>query len=240
MISPTKKILERILFLVRTEPESDWEPHLVELNIWDDVCPLYYKFPKETRKPNMIFAYIVLAYDKDSPRLDINMDRMELKRKIIISLAGVGAFADVDYADAAVGVESPYNEVIEFYVTLQKDKRFQDIIAFYDYHRKASAMSMMANTIKDMEYIGKVLKIATGLRTDADALLKEIQQENVYIDSSLQKEGRDKLSDRLEGDHNSHEVYMMSLNKKPQDWAEDPDDILNQYEEIEDDDESQV
>ncbi len=83
-----------------------------------------------------------------------------------------------------------------------------------------------------------MLKIATGLREDADALLKEIEQENVHIDASLQKEGRDKLSDRLNGDHMSHEVYMMSLNKKPQDWKEDPDDILDQYEEM--DDESQV
>jgi len=203
------KILDKILSLVK-RLESDWEEDLVNLNIWDNVCDLYYLFNADHRKANIILAYIVLSYSKHSPRLDMNMDRMDNKISILTSLGGISAMADKDYCNAAVGNLSPYTEIIEFYINFQKDRRFQEIVAAYDYHAKATFMMTTAMDSKEMESAGRVFNIACSLREKADSMRSDIEKENVHIDSALEKEDREKLSDRMGKDFMSHEVYMRS------------------------------
>jgi hypothetical protein len=140
--------------------------------------------------------------------------------------------ADKDYCNAATGNLSPYNEIIEFYINLQKDRRFQEIIAAYDYHAKATFMMTTASDSKEMESAGRVFNIACGLREKADQMRDEIEKENVHIDSALDKESREKLSDRMGKDFISHEVYMksMSQNDEEVDFSSN-NDIMNSYEE---------
>lgn len=226
----SNKILNKITHLIKNNLESDWEEDLVNLNIWDEVCDLYYKFDQDGRKANIIFAYIVLAYSKHSGRIDMHMNRMENKRKILMSLAGPSAMADDDYCKAAVGHLSPYTEIIEFYVNYQKDRRFQEIVASYDYHAKATAMMNNATDTKEMETAGRVFKIACEMRQNADAMIKVIESENVVLDSALAAEERTKLSDRRGEDYMSHEIYMKGLKNSDDEIDFSSDDILNSYE----------
>lgn len=210
--------------------ESNWEEELKDLNIWEDISPLYYKFDSDNYKANVIFAFIVFAYDRKSKKIDMHMDRMENKRKILTSLAGLSAMADQDYVDAAVGLYSPYNEMIEYYINYQKDRRWRDVVSFYDFHSRASVMATMATGPKDMEFVGRVLKQATGLRNDADAIVEKLEKENVLIDSALAKENRVKLSDRRGEDFMSHEIYMRGLKQREVDELAGDVDIMNEYE----------
>lgn len=212
--------------------DSNWEEELSAINIWEDFAPLYHKFSADRYKANVILAFLVFAYDRESKRIDLHMDRMQSKSKILCALAGLSAMADADYTDAAVGLASPYNELIEFYINYQKDRRWRDIVSNYDYHSKASAMASIASGPKEMEYVGKMLKQASILRNDADQLVAQLEQENVVLDAALKKENRVKLSDRRGEDFMSHEVYMRGIKQSQQAplSAAEEDNIMDQYE----------
>ena len=212
--------------------DSDWKQELIAINVWEDFAPLYHKFPGDSYKANVILAFLVFAYDKESKQIDLHMDRMQSKSKILCALAGLSAMADADYTDAAVGLMSPYNELIEAYINYQKDRRWRDIVSNYDFHSKASAMASIASGPKEMEYVGRMLKQASILRNDADVLVTQLEQENVVLDAALKKENRVKLSDRRGEDFMSHEIYMRGIKQASQEplSSAEEDDIMNQYE----------
>lgn len=223
------KILTKIMSLSKNM-DANWEEDLINLNIWDDVCDLYYKFNTDMHKANVILTYIVLAYGKESPRLDLNMDRMDNKVKILKSLAGLSAMSDDDYCKAAVGTLSPYNEIIEFYINYQKDRRFQEIVGAYDFHAKATATMNTSTDLREMAIAAQVFNSAVALREKADALVDQIEKENVHIDSALDKENRTKLSDRRGDDFISHEIYMRSQSKGNDEIDFSSGDIMDKYE----------
>lgn len=224
------KVLNTIERLIKRDLENDWESELEKLNIWDDVSDLYFLFNEDTRKANTIFAFIVLAYDKLSNRIEISMDRMENKIKILRSLGGENIMVDLDYNKAAVGTLDPYNKVIDWYIKRQTDRRWSDILSYLDYHSRAQAIAAMATNSREMEVSGKMLKTAGELRALADSLADELRKENVRIDSALKKEDRTSLTDTTPTDYMSHEVYAKGLLQNEEDNSmEKTANFLDEY-----------
>lgn len=231
------KVLDLILKL-KDDLYSDWKPALIEINIWEDVKYLYHKYDKERDIANVILAFIILSYDKKSPWLDIHMDRIDNKERIMISLAGENFKTKLPFVTAILGDSNPICDIVEWYINYQLDRRWKTIMADLDYHAKATMISKQARDFKDMTEVGKMMGLAEVRRQNAEAMLEELRAEMVNIDHALEQEGKPKMTDRFNETFNfmSHEQHL--LHKKAMEELQraaelgNPGngDIMNEYE----------
>jgi len=202
--------------------EADWYEDLDNLNIWQEVQDLYFNL-KDNRKANTILCFIAFAYDKDSDWLDMHQDRMENKCRIMRTLAGDNFQTDQDYVNATVGMMSPYNNVIEWYINYQMDWRFADVLAGFEFHSRAVSMSKMAFDNKEMAAAGRTLSQAKLIRKEADQLLDELKKEMMVLDASLTKEDRKKITDTDRGQKYEfgHEAWLKGRKAQEDDTFDD-------------------
>jgi hypothetical protein len=205
-MAKSTKILEEILVLKR-DLEKDWRPRLDKINILQDVYPLY-NYIDNIKDANTILAFIALAYDAESEFLDPHKDRVENKRAIMRRLAGVDCFKRELYINTVLGGDEIIDSIIEWYINNQKDWRWGDIVSNMELASKADLLAKSVETISDVTEAIKLKKLARDTREDADKMLLTLRKEFMNIDASLENEGKKKLTDRIEVDPFSHEMYL--------------------------------
>ncbi len=220
------KILSKLMEM-RDQLEKDWRSDLVDLNMWEEVRFLYGHGsvkPLDLRDSNTILVFIGLAYDNESPSIDIDQDRLENKMDIFKSLAGLNWNLNEHYVDACAGVKSPYEEVIEWYIDRQMDWRWSGILANIEYHSKATALARGARDPKSIMDSGKMLASAKASRLEANTDMKKLQEEFVALDVALNREKRKKITDRTtkSGKVESHEIWILGSTSKIDKDSDEP------------------
>lgn len=224
------KILQTINRL-RKKLDTDWKPALEDMNIFENVQAIYFKFTDNRVKANTILAYIVYSYHKDSNWLDLHADRTDNKIKIMSSLAGDNFRTDEDYVEAVSGILPPYNLVIEWLINHQMDRRWSSIVADYDFHSRAQVISKNVMSVKDMADAGKMLQAAEQRMERADKNMEILRNENVKLDSALKKEDRETLTERKPENYLNWEFHILKLNSE-KDLDRELGDPLSEYEEV--------
>lgn len=186
------RILEKIRTLKR-KLDQDWTADLEELGIWEECEPLYVHF-EPRRNANILLAFVVFAYHSKSEYLNPFKDRLETKRSILMRLAGKDCFEKEIFLDAVLGGDAIIDGFIEFIINDQQDWRFNTIISNMEF---ASKVTTKART-EDFKESADLLDLADKRREKADKLLKEIQQEFVDLDTSLEQEGKPKITDQID------------------------------------------
>lgn len=205
------KVLEKIYELL-SEVDSDWKTHLDRLGIWNNVYPLYTQ-AKNGPEANKALAFIVLAYHYKSEMIEIARDRLEVKRKIIIRVAGLAYKESKLLSDAAIGLSPVINSVAAWFVDEQKDWRWGDIISKIELHSRTQAAN--SNELEPTVESAKRLKEATILRKEADVMWNEIRREFLPLDNALVSEGKSKITENLSTkDFTSWEGYVRGIQQE--------------------------
>lgn len=222
------KVLEKIYELLPTM-DSDWKTHLDRLGIWDRVSILYSE-ANNGPEANRLLAFIVLAYHYRSDMIEIAKDRLEVKRKIMIRVAGLGFKDSKILSDAAVGLSAVSNKVSAWFVDEQKDWRWGDIISKIELHSRTIAS--ISHELEPDDSSIKRLDGSTKLRKDADAMWNEIRREFLPLDNALTAEGKPKITDTLSvKDFTSWESYVRKISqekKRIQQQEEDDAELLKE------------
>jgi hypothetical protein len=222
------KVLDKIFELLPLI-DSDWKTHLDRLGIWDNVFDLYTE-AKDGPEANRLLAFIVLAYHYRSEMIEISKDRLEVKRKIMIRVAGLGFKDSKVLSDAAVGLNSVTNRVAAWFVDEQKDWRWGDIISKIELHSRTNAS--VSHELEPDSDSAKRLEMATKLRKDADLMWNEIRREFLPLDNALVAEGKPKITENLSSkDFTSWEAYVRKIQqekKRQQQEAEDDAELLKE------------
>lgn len=216
------RILQKIEVL-RKDMEANWTAELERLNVWNDVDEFYYDIMHGNEDQrwvaNTIFAFVVLAYHASSDWLQITGDRLENKKKIMKSLAGISWQTNVVLVDAVLGDSTDNNhgridKLIEWFINDQKDWRWSEIISNKEFYSKANILAQGANSIKDMKEAGQMKDSARLLNEKADQYLDAIRKEYVDLDSALKKEGKVMITERLANDKSSWELFILQRNNR--------------------------
>lgn len=210
------KILE-FMYNARHRLEEDWTQDLEELNIYDDVAPIYIAegVKGDTRIGNTILCFTVLAYDNKSKFIDPHKDRWENKQKILVTLAGLSCMTVPVYQEVIYNKHKESYNLSEWYVKYQKDWRWTSVISGQEYHSMATKMAN-AGAVDSPEaiHMGKMLVQADELRLRADKLLEELRTEFLNLDTLLEKEERVKATDVDSANFMSFEIYLANRNKQ--------------------------
>lgn len=214
------RLLQKIEVL-RKDMESDWTEALDKLNVWTDVEEFYIEIMRSNERwvANTIFAFVVLAYHPSSDWLQITGDRLDNKKKIMRSLAGISYQTNPVLVDAVLGdstdsVHGTIDKLIEWFINDQKDWRWSEIVSNKEFYSKANILAQGANSIKDMKEAGQMKREATELNIKADGFLDAIRKEFVDLDSALKKEGRVMITERLANDKSSWELFILQKNER--------------------------
>lgn len=209
------RILELILEL-KDRPESPWQDRLDRNNIWEDVKVLY-NIQWSLKQSNITLAFIILAYDKKSPWLEIHKDRWENKRKIFTRLGG----EINELTRKIIYNENEYvNQVVAWYYEYQKDWRWHSILTSFEYHAEMMRFAgfrtpeelheeiiTQENTAKQIKSIPiselakgnkeKGANIQQGIeaRQKGEKMLEEIRHEYMTLDAISEKEGKVKFTE---------------------------------------------
>lgn len=203
------KLLEKIHELLPVI-DSDWKTHLDRLGIWGNVFNLYAEAP-DGPTANKLLAFIVLAYNYQSEMIELSKDRLEVKRRIMIRVAGLTFTESKILADAAAGLNQVVNKIAAWHVEEQKDWRWGDIITKIELHSRVMAdISHQLDVDSDS---AKNLEAATKLRKDAAIMWEEIRREFLPLDNALAAEGKQKITDNIKvSDFTSWEGYIRQKN----------------------------
>lgn len=211
-----KRIFERVHQVLRKRLDDDWTADLDELNIWHELIEFYSYISalSSRRDANVVFAFIVFSYDASSTFLEPSVDRLLVKRSIMKRLAGDGWETTPLFLNAVLGDEKGViDRTVEWYINRQKDWRWTDWIANTEFHARASALSQ-GTTIEEMKDSDIMLTKANLRRVAADATMEEMRRDFMDIDESLKQEGKPKLTERLQNDPTSWELFVYKNNAK--------------------------
>lgn len=210
------KLVKAILNL-KSDIEGDWSQALEELNILQDIQPIY-KLPIVDKVKNTILSFIILAYDNDSHWIELHKDRLDNKIKIMKRL---GSNADEEpFHSVIYGTHTQTQELVSWLMIYQRDWRWDSAMAYFDYHAEIMKFSgvrtpdkeqvsnkegQLVNEDIDIDKIvaanikkGELIKKAIEMRLLGEAILKELQKEYVTVDTALEKEGRTKLTETVD------------------------------------------
>lgn len=203
------KILEYIYYAIK-DIESNWQPELEKLNIWDDVSFIYNSklISGDNRLGNIVLAFVVLAYDNNSTFLEPHKDRRENKEKIIVHLYGLSALTIELFIDILNNEHFETYNLSVWYLKYQMDWRWKSSVTMMEYDSMASNMSNKgAVDATEANQIGKMLETAEKLRRRADELQNELRIEFLNLDTVLEKEKRQKITDVEKVDFMSFESW---------------------------------
>lgn len=195
------------------------------INLHKDFDPIYKSGYTQTQS-NVIAAFIIFSYDNDSPWLDLQKDRHDNKRKILISL-GVDPDSKI-YSDILNYDDDGVQEVILSYLLNQTDARWQEIISLLDYstkmllfcNRKTSDKNKKGTRKNDLGEMedefdfldqtevakinkekGDLLLKAIEARKRGEELLQQIRNDYVKVDNAVQKDFGFQFTDNKKFDH---------------------------------------
>lgn len=215
------------------DPEANWMSHLEELNLHKVFRPVYHhNFTIEIQ--NKIVAFVIMAYDNDSPWIDPRKDRYQNKLSILDGI-------DVDIKSPAFAQILNYEndsvqESILSYLTTQTDHRWYEIMSLLEYANKTllfcnrrtpskfkTGESQNKET-KEMEYDyefldprevaevnkqkGDLLKKAMEARNTADTMLKTLESDFQKTDHATQGDFGFQFSDPKKFDITSWESRL--------------------------------
>lgn len=110
---------------------GDYKDYLSEINLLRIFTPIYLLgFSPPTC--NTIIAFIIFAYDKDSPKLDVRRDRIEDKKNIIDGLNS--DYDEQIYIPIIQGENKEVQDVYMKYLQMQKDSRFRTILTCQEFY----------------------------------------------------------------------------------------------------------
>jgi|SRR5882762_1556520 len=188
---------------------KNWLSELKEINLYNTFAVIY-RENLTISNANAIVAFIIYAFDPDSPWMDLRKDRYENKSKILSSL---GFIEKSDLFKSLVnGSNEKVNDSILYYLEDLTNWRWPTIFSLMDYH---SRMIRFANqkteeekkfdvekkdgekeTLTEDYAIDKIAKVnqqkgellqkAIESRKKADELLDEIRKEFVNTDHATQ------------------------------------------------------
>lgn len=193
------------------DPEENWLSHLESLNLHKIFRPVYHhNFTIEIQ--NKIVAFIILAYDNDSPWIDPRKDRFENKLAI---LDGIEVERKSPVFKAILNYEDDkIQEVILNYLISQTDHRWYEIMSLLEYSNKTllfcnrrtndkfatgSSLNDATKAVEvDYEFLdpreiaavnkekGDLIKKAMEARKTADELLKSLESDFQKADHATQ------------------------------------------------------
>lgn len=170
-----------------------------------------YRLPDNIITLNAIVAFVILAYDNDSPWLNLSQDRYENKKRIF---QGLGVEITPFLEQIITNENDRINDVIVDYLIEQTTWKWKQAMTFMDYHsnmiRFVSKKTEISKSIdeKDDEgnkitlvekfdadtvakankTKGELLQKALEARKEADVLLQEIRKEFVQLDHAVQQD----------------------------------------------------
>lgn len=193
------------------DPEANWLSHLEDLGLHKIFRPVYHhNFTIEVQ--NKIVAFIILAYDNDSPWIDPRKDRYENKLTILdnidIDKKSPTFKAIINYEDDKI------QEVILNYLLTNTDHRWYEVMTLLEYSNKTllfcnrrtndkfqigSSLNKETNAVEvDYEFLdprevaavnkekGDLIKKAMEARKTADEILKTMESDFQKIDHATQ------------------------------------------------------
>lgn len=184
---------------------------LYEINLHLIFAPVE-ELALSTKNKNSIIVYIILAYDNDSPWLDLRKDRFENKLSILKSLNCDSE--DPRFKELLSNHNDTINNIILDYTVELTDWRWNTIFSLLDYHsnmlrfvnQKTESEKSIDKMDKDggiktlvqdydidtlagvNEKKGKLLDLALSAREKADKLILEIKKEFVNTDNAVQQD----------------------------------------------------
>lgn len=207
-MTTANKILESV-YKISQSIERDWKEEYFELNIDEEVAPVFESVNGDTRFGNIIICFIVLAFSKDSKMLEPHKDRIENKKKIMRKLAGLSAMADEFWISIVDNEHEKAFAFMQWYIEYQKDERWQIILSYQDYAAVAQQMARRGpEDAQEAISIGKMLEIAEGRIFRAKELRTEIQQEFMSMDKILSADGLRAMTKPENSNFMRYETYM--------------------------------
>lgn len=227
-----------LIHSLRKDTAVDWTEGLYKFNIEPDISPIY-DSGLAIKTKNILFAYIILAYDNKSEWMEVHKDRYQTKLKILKRLGA--DTSDKYWIDVAGGKDPITQRVVTWFTLSQRDYRWDSIRACFDYH---SEMMLFAGTQNDDDISyetfetdaeGKkqpvtitedvdldkqiannikkadCIKAGIAMRQQGEEMLKEIQRDFVNIDTGLHKEGVTRLTEVV--DILKWETFVKGLRK---------------------------
>lgn len=194
--------------------QDNWEDNLRRINIYEDVNDVY--SVHDNYHANCILTFIVFSYHNSSDWLELHKDRLENKTKIMSSIVGDWAMTDEVFKAVVEGKDKAANNVINWLMDYQKDWRWQQVELDFSYHAQIRelAKSIDENADpKDALAKGKCIEEALKRRRQGEALLKEMQQDYMVIDTIAKQEGRPQPTKDVKG-FTSWEDHKRNKDKK--------------------------
>jgi hypothetical protein len=215
------------------DPEANWLSHLEEQNLHTIFRPVYHhNFTIEIQ--NKIVAFVILAYDNDSPWIDVKKDRYQNKLSI---LDGIDVDKKSPVFKAILNYEDDkIQEVILNYLIAQTDHRWYEVMTLLEYSNKTMMFcnrrtndkvktgSSLNNETKelenDYEFLdpreiaavnkekGDLIKKAMEARKTADDLLKTMESDFQKTDAATQGDFGFQFSDPKKFDVTSWEQRL--------------------------------
>ncbi len=214
------KVLDFIMKNIKNL-EANWQSKLEDMNVWDDVADLYRihmadkeKTPISRYESNVCLAFVVLSYDCHSQFLEPHKNRFDNKVKIMSRLAGPSCLTKTLFNEVVYSQENTVNKVIHWYVTYQKDTRWNTILANEEFSAQTTALAMSGRADKDL---GRMLKESQELDIQTAKLKEILKNEYLNLDTVLDKENMKKATDFEATNFMSHEGFIRgreSRNKK--------------------------
>jgi hypothetical protein len=193
------KVLKLISKLSK-DLNKDWSEDLKRINIYQDVDVLYSTY--DMHHANCILAFIIFSFHSESERLELHKDRLENKTKIMCSLVGDWAMTIKEFKDSVDGNDKAANEVINWIFEYQKDWRWTQVELDFSYHAQIREMTKSISSTEDAKDAlqkGKCIEEALKRRRQGEALLKEMQQDYMNLDTIAKQENRNEPTKEIKG-----------------------------------------
>ena len=194
------KVVKTILDLKETM-HADWSDALAQIDIYDPVSALYDTY--DTYHANLLLCFLVLSCHQDSGYLDRKKDRIDDKKRIMVSLAGPSCLSDPLISQVVFEIPGgPVAQVMDWLFDYQMDARLKARDALDTY--SSIALSKVAqinseNDPKTMKEVGQLIDVALSARERADALDKKIKEDFAALEDMATQDGRKSPTQRHKG-----------------------------------------
>lgn len=221
---------------ISKKPEADYTDDLHDINLHKTFAPIL-ALKHKGKTCNIIIAYIIFCYSKDSTWLDIRKDRIENKLFVLASLDTDAK--SIPFKDIISNQHDIVNDVISEYLIQETDWRWPTIATQLDYHanmlrfinQKTATEKSIDKVDKegninslsqeyDIDTImkvnkqkGELLQQALTARREADKLLTEIKKDYVALDNAVQQDFGFEITDEKKMNVLSWRDFIRNKNK---------------------------
>ena len=177
--------LLKLINQLRKDLKGYWKTDLEDHGYWVHVKPLYDAYDNGTA--NVILAFTVLAYHKDSQLIEIHKDRLENTVDIMRHLVGEQVYDEpyckIARLDKKVQV---LKDLSQWVIDYQKDYRWNAILASYAYYAYTTYMLNNMSSEEEprrVKEIGLCAEVGEVRKAQADKMLRQIQEDYMVVDT---------------------------------------------------------